>query len=242
MPRLDVDHCISGSASRRRDLLRGARRPRDFTEYLQRLRKCEAMLHDEEREWEILDPCGRSYMRAIRHRRELLFGDVCWKDLEREPRQRLMGSRRTKDVIFWALLGPLYRTGWKAARDHQAETMPVLRNVQQARDTNFPLLAGNAMRKLLDEFNGLGPGTATLLLTLARPDRLLPVNRMNTEALAELSGIKGSKLCMPEGYRKLLVWLYRQPWYDHPRPKEEHLVRIWEYRAALVDAFVWDAP
>ena len=241
MPRLDVDHCTSGSASRRRDLLRGARRPRDFTGCLQALRDCDSMLHDEGRAWEVLNPCGRSYMRAIRHRRELLFGDVCWKDLEREPRQRLLGSRRTEDVIFWALLGPLSRKGWKAAGDYQADIMPVLRSVQQAYDINFPLLAGNAMRKLLDEFNGLGPGTATFLLTLARPDRLLPVNSMSTEALADLSRIKGPKLCTPEGYRKLLAWLYRQPWYDQPRPKEGEFLQIWEYRAALVDSFVWEA-
>ena len=167
MPRLDVDHCISGSASRRRDLLRGARRPRDFTGYLQALRDCDSMLHDEGRAWEVLNPCGRSYMRAIRHRRELLFGDVCWKDLERESRQILMGSRKRKNVLVWASLGTLERKGWKAVRDHQVDIMPVLQSVERAPDTAFPVRAEYAMGYLMDEFSGLGTATATLLLALA---------------------------------------------------------------------------
>ncbi|MDE0101707.1 MAG: hypothetical protein OXN89_04950 [Bryobacterales bacterium] len=239
MPRQDERHRTSGQVSRRMDLLRGACRPRDFNEYVQALEKCEEMLHDEDREWEIFDPCGRSYVRAIRWRQKLLLGDDRWRDLAQERKQVLMGSRRSKEYDFWGLPGRLVRTGWGASCDHQAEIMPVLRRVEQAPDIDFPVCGEDAMRKLV-RFRGVAHGTATLLTTLARPDRLLPVNGASEKALAELSGVSVGRIRRPEGYCELLRWLYRQPWYNDPRPEEEDMARIWQYRAALVDAFVWE--
>lgn len=83
-------------------------------------------------------------------------------------------------------------------------------------------------------------GTATLLLTLARPSRLLSVNAASEEALGELSGIDTRDLRKPEGYGNLLRWLYRQRWYADGPPANENRLWIWRFRAALVDAFAYE--
>ena len=86
----------------------------------------------------------------------------------------------------------------------------------------------------------MGYGTATLLLTLARPDRLLSLNGASKKGLGALSGLRYSTLGQPENYRKLLQWLYKQPWYKGGEPRDEDLAAIWRVRAALVDSFVYE--
>ena len=88
----------------------------------------------------------------------------------------------------------------------------------------------------------VGYGSATLLLTLARPDRLLSLNAASAKGLGALSGQSYSTLGRPENYRKLLQWLYKQPWYEGGEPEDEDLAAIWRVRAALVDSFVYERP
>ena len=92
----------------------------------------------------------------------------------------------------------------------------------------------------LTSINNVAHGTATLLLTLARPDRLLSLNSASQEAYGKLTGLSPSTLGDPRNYRKLLEWLYDQPWYTDSPPSDGDLQRIWQFRAALVDAFVYE--
>ncbi len=95
--------------------------------------------------------------------------------------------------------------------------------------------------KDLIKIDRVGPGAATLLLTLARPDRLLSVNGASKNALAKLMGSNNPpEFQKPEGYGNLLRWLYNQRWYADGPPADRGLLQIWSLRAALVDAFVYD--
>ena len=95
------------------------------------------------------------------------------------------------------------------------------------------------MRALTD-IDNVGYGTATLLLTLARPDRLLSLNTRSEKGYGALSRMSPSTLGKPENYRELLRWLYGQRWYKDGPPTDEGLVPIWRFRAALVDPFVYE--
>ena len=86
----------------------------------------------------------------------------------------------------------------------------------------------------------MGYGTATLLLSLARPDRLLSLNGASEKGFGALSRMSHSTLDRPENYRELLQWLYDQPWYADGPAADEDLVPIWRFRATLVDAFVYE--
>lgn len=58
--------------------------------------------------------------------------------------------------------------------------------------------------------------------------------------MTTLSGRAPTTLGKPENYRRLLQWLYDQPWYADGPPTDDDLEPIWGFRAALVDSFVYE--
>ena len=238
-PDPDFRKFVSGAVSRRSDLLDDAHRPLTFEEYRRALKTCEEMLQDEEAEWEVLNPLGRSYMRAISERRQLLLGEARWSQLDSNSQFQLKGGAPRGDSDWWGLLGRMARGNGKAVWDHEAKIRPILDKVVSADDTEFPDVAVAALQELTS-IDDVAHGTATLLLTLARPDRLLSLNGASEKAYGKLSGMSPSTLGEPQNYRKLLQWLYAQPWYADSPPTDGALEKIWRFRAALVDAFVYE--
>ncbi len=235
-----VRQITSGSVSDPRDLLDDdAHRPLSLEGYRQALIEREEQLRDEGLGWGILDPRGRSYMKAISDRRKLLLGEARWSELNADSRRQLKGSYRRKDLEWWGLTGRIVRKSWPAVRQNERKVRASLEAVRQAHDREFPDIAVEAMRALMD-IDDVGYGTATLLLTLARPDRLLSLNTRSEKGYGALSGLSPSTLGKPENYRELLRWLYRQRWYHDGPPTDERLVPIWRFRAALVDPFVYE--
>ena len=234
-PHREVRRFVSGPI-RRVELL--GDRPRTFDHYHRALKSCEEMLRDQN--WEVFNPQRRSYIAAIGRRRALLRGDTPWSELGDESQRKLMGGPQGEDSEWWGLMGRMNRgRTWWAVCNEETKIRRILDRVAGADKGEFPDIAVAKMKKLKG-IKYVKHGTATLLLTLARPDRLLSVNAASETALEELSGSDASALREPEGYGKLLQWLYEQPWYAAGPPVEEHLVSIWKFRAALVDAFVYE--
>ena len=230
----------SGQVSDSRDLLGDdSHRPLSLEGFRQALNECEEHLRRKGMGWGILDPQGRSYVRAISERRKLLLGEEHWSQLDAASQKRLKGSYRREDLEWWGLTGRIVRKSWPAVRQNERRIRAYLNTVRQAHDREFPDIAVDAMRALID-IDGVGYGTATLLLTLARPDRLLSLNTRSQNGYGALSRMRPWTLRKPENYRELLRWLYRQPWYKDGPPKDKGLVRIWNFRAALVDPFVYE--
>ena len=183
-------------------------------------------------------------MRAISERQQLLLGEARWSQLDNKSQfLQLKGGVPRGDSNWWGLLGRMARNhGFlqlKAVRNHEAQIRRILDNVVSADDTEFPDVAVAAMRELTS-IDNVAYGTATLLLALARPDRLLSLNSASQKAYGKLSGMSPSTLGEPHNYRKLLQWLYAQPWYADSPPADGALEKIWRFRAALVDAFVYE--
>lgn len=238
-PDRSIRRFVSGDIVHRSDLLDDAHRPLTLQQYRQALRKCEEMLRDEERDWEVLNPRGQSYMRAVPERRRLLLGEARWSQLSESQLRQLTGGVPHTEWSWWGLLGRMARAHRKAVLDHEDRVRPILAHVVAADDSEFPGVAVAAMQKLTS-IDNVAHGTATLLLALARPDRLLSLNGASQKAYGKLAGMSPWTLGEPRNYRKLLEWLYAQRWYaDSPRTDED-LERIWQFRAALVDAFVYE--
>ena len=242
-PHPQVRQIASGSVSHRRHLLGDAHRPLTLKGYRQALEECEDRLRDEGRKWEVLDPRGPSYIRVILGRRKLLLGAASWSRLDAASQKRLKGAVRGTDSDWWGLMGRVRSSHMGAVLEHQEQIQAALNRVVEARDVEFPDVAVDSMRELRTIRN-VGYGTATLLLTLARPDRLLSLNGASGNGLGSLALENPPKslstLGKPKYYRELLLWLYDQPWYADGPPKDEELVRIWKFRAALVDSFVYE--
>lgn len=239
-PHRQIRQVTSGPVSDRKDLLDDDdHRPLSLEGYRQALEECEELLRDEGTGWKVLDPRGHSYMRAISDRGKLLLGATSWSQLDADSQKQLKGSYSGKDRKWWGLTGTMGRKHWLAVHQNEGKIRASLDAVRQAHDREFPDIAVDAMRALMG-IDNVGYGTATLLLTLARPDRLLSLNGRSEKGYGALSGMSYSTLGEPTNYRKLLRWLYRQRWYQDGPPTDEGLVRIWNSRAALVDSFVYE--
>ena len=237
-PNRQVRRMTSGAVTHRRDLLDDAHRPLTLEGYHRALKECEEKLRDEGWGWGVLDPQGQSYMRVIDARRKLLLGATSWSKLDADRKLKLMGSRR-KGIEWWGLMGRVRSSHIGAVLGHQEQILATLEWVEKARDHEFPDIAVDAMGELMD-IDYVGPGTATLMLALARPDRLLSLNGASEKGLGALASMKYSTLRKPEKYGNLLRWLYRQPWYADGPPPNGNLEQIWRFRAALVDSFVYE--
>ena len=192
------------------------------------------MLQRKEAEWNLLN-----YIKAIDERNRLLLSKTKWSRLDRESRIRLKGGVPHTDSSWWGMLGRMARSNEQAVWSNEKRIRRILKKVVSADATEFPDVAVEAFRELKG-IDNVAHGTATLLLTLARPDRLLSLNGPTEKAYGKLSGLPYSTLREPQNYQKLLVWLYNQPWYTDSQPTDEALAQIWRNRAALVDMFVYE--
>ena len=220
----------------------GGRTPCSIAEY-------EAALIRRERElvamdgvdWCVLGLQGevRSYQRAIQERGEAVKAWLAGGDIHRWERLiRGLGEE------WVGLVGRMSGLGaWHVVLRHEANIRRSLLTVLEADDGDFPDVAVWALAEITGHRQA-SHGTATLLLTLTRPDRCICVNNRSKQGLAKLTGIPPSTLGRAvdeprSGYGKLLGWLYGQPWYDVPEPGAGSLAEIWRMRAALLDAFVY---
>ena len=160
-----------------------------------------------------------------------------WNAVSVYDRKRLLG--RTGGKEGWVLLGRMRApaVGTVFGRDREKIKRIILR-VTEFADDDFPDKAVKAYEELL-KFEGVGPGIATRLLTLARPDRFVSLNGALQKGLANKFGLAPSTLGQPRNYGRLLEAIYSQDWYREPAPESESTIS-W-MRAALLDCFVYKA-
>ena len=168
-----------------------------------------------------------------------------WSALTKRECYILRGFDREEGT--WGLLGSLGGAGRVASvfnRDRMPEVGPVRtrirRQVEQVLKTPSNEMAHAAHRAVqaIRTIDGFGVAAATRLLTLARPDCLVSVNGASAAGLGMLSGLPGDGLA--DNYAELLNWVYEQPWFNAPQPDDSLERTIWNCRAALLDAFVYD--
>ena len=237
-PNRSVQISVMGSVSHRRDLLDKEHCPQTIEGYRQALEECEDFWKGKEG-WEVFNTQGRSYMRVIARRQALLLGNTRWSELDSDSLNQFKGSVHGTETDWWGLMGRLGRNHLREMHQHETQIRASLESVVNAHETEFPDVAVAAMQEVT-AIRHVGHGTATLLLALARPDRLLSLNGASAKGLGTLSALSHSTLHRPGNYRALLQWLYDQPWYADGPPKDASLAQVWRFRAALVDAFVYE--
>ena len=106
-----------------------------------------------------------------------------WGELDQYDRQRLLGLTRSEG---WALLGRMRQTALNTVFGANRETIQnIVLAVVNADDVTFPQLAFESYQALRN-VDGVGPGIATRLLTLARPDRFVSLNKASRAARRNL--------------------------------------------------------
>ena len=185
-----------------------------------------------------------SYIHTITTGRDVVRRND-WETLT--PRECDILRGRNTDEGVWAFLGtmrakattvfsPQNAAGVREVRNRVREQVGRVLNVG---DDEIAGVAQDAMRKICHE-QGFGPAAASRLLTLARPDRLVSVNGASADRLGKFSGLKPEAPALAKKYDALLDWLYERPWFKEQQPDDPSKLEIWNCRAALLDAFVYD--
>ena len=162
-----------------------------------------------------------------------------WGQLDDGTGKQLLGLGGTDDG--WALLGHMRPAAFTVifGNDHNRNTVQdAVHGIIAADDNKFPDAAIEAY-EIITGINGLATATATRLLTLARPDRIVSLNDASRAGLAQYCDLKLSKQISAEKYRSVLDRLYTKPWFNAPPPEEPREHAIWSMRTALVDCFMY---
>jgi hypothetical protein len=221
--------------------------PQSWAEYIAALRICDAHWHQRSSKgWErfsVLDP-EWSWMETIAAGRDLLRRKD-WASFTDEEVNVLLPFREGDGA--WGLLGSMKpaATAVSVFLKNQANVRRIIHRsiskvINAADESEFVDAAERAISDIasLERF---GPAVATRLIALARPDRGVAVNNGSAPGLAKLTKLPktASVLASPENYRKLLRWVYQQPWYQVPEPDDSLERTVWSMRAALIDCFVY---
>jgi HKD family nuclease len=243
-------HCDveNRAAGRRIDLLRS--RSLCWAGYVQALRQCDGMLRAEAKRdakspFSIYSlPVG--YLATIAEGGAALH-QADWHRFSRRGRQAILGLIDDKGDDL-GHLGSLQAAGWAkhlflADEPDQLEKRSKIQKALAAffaeAPSNLPA-AGQACHDRLCEIQGIGTTAATRLMALYAPAHAISVTSNSQRGLAELSGLPAGQL--GNRYGDLLAWLKRQPWFGSLEPQDPFERRLWEGRAALVDAFVVGYP
>ena len=161
-----------------------------------------------------------------------------WRSLNDHDRRRLLGL--TPAEVWWALLGRMRPSAMKSVfGSHLASIQEIVQRVAVEPESAFPDVAVRAYAQLTG-FDGIGPGIATRLLTLARPDRFVSLNGASRAGLAASFAVAPSTLSQPRKYGRLLEQVYGKAWYSDPDPVDAREETIRWMRAALIDCFVYE--
>ena len=205
----------------------------DWDSYFAALRECDIWWSNRQPSSVLGEPI--SWRHTIEVLRDILTR-MDLADLDDDDRKRVLGLAGGGG---WGLLGRMRNKSVNTVFGHNAQDIQeILREVAEADDDAFPDLAFDAYERMR-EFDGIGPGIATRLLSLARPDRFVSVNDGSRDGLAQYSGLAPRTLGTEANYRKLLKFIYKQRWFRAPEPDNRLEASIWGMRAALLDCFVY---
>ena len=206
----------------------------DWQSYVASLEQCDGWWSDRH-SWSVLGE--QSSWRETAEVLHDLVAQPDWNELNQYDRHRLLGLSPGED---WALYGRMRPAALNTVFGADLATIQdIVLGVVAAAENAFPQVAFDSYRALRD-IRGVGPGIATRLLTLARPDRFVSVNGASTVGLAASFGLAPTNLGNPSRYARLLTAVYEQDWYKTPAPRNARERAIWRIRAALLDSFVYD--
>lgn len=164
-----------------------------------------------------------------------------WRHLERSQTEVLLGRD-------WGALGSLRGAGKACsimvgnAKSDKDVRNDILKWLRATTDDGADVIGmGVKAVEAITRHDRIGVGVATRFLALARPDSYVSLNGASFEGLARYSGLGDITLpTLSRHYRKVLERVHSSKWYAAARPKDPLEAEIWDYRAALVDVFVYD--
>jgi HKD family nuclease len=252
--------------SRYRASYRAARRQRQTIDELyeeepdrsKEKRRTDAPIHMEWKDWlKLVDQETRNgrnrRLNMLDRVRGMIGQSNGFLQLSLEDRRRVAGitleEPQDDGDIDWKLFGSMNnarRFGYSYARlvekDNPIELAAALDLIPaDTPPTRFDWLAyWAALQRAAGDEGGIGIVGATRLACLKRPDYFVPVTSTNTDRLSEQLGVTKNALHSPDDYWDTVVeTILLTPWWSKERPVDVEDARVWEVRAAMLDAIVY---
>ncbi|CUW37467.1 protein of unknown function [Magnetospirillum sp. XM-1] len=223
-----------------------------WAEYVDALKECNSLWSGQEWPHTIFSDT-HNYLTAIHRISALLagLGSQPWSsdDMREVFGVPLISVPSTIDARY--VLGRMHRpytrlhsqlttSAGAALRKKIITDLAVIR--QSTNVSTIPALAGAFIDDLRNQFK-IVPALSSRLLTLTRPDVCVSSNTKSRKGLAHLF-FPGKKVNLKDGsnYATLLTEIQTRDWWKGPRPPGTDLIeaQLWDARAALLDAFVYD--
>jgi len=194
-----------------------------------------------------------SWLNTITRGHEVALRPI-WDDLSYDDYRLIVGREKKSKLDGYGLLGSMIGAGIvnNVFSSHKDENLITRRSIRKALQSPIDASAGDFSRAALEfvekvsRIPGFGEATATRLLTLARPDLAVSVNKGSNMGLAEYSGLPPTSLGKrkygerSKSYIDLLSFLKTQSWYASPTPVGAFENLIANNRAALLDCLVYE--
>jgi hypothetical protein len=211
-----------------------------FDDYVAKLRRLPAIRRQPKArgfafEIEGADVHGRSYIRDLSEARNAFSKGKPLMEMSDTERQ-LIGGTKGKYVYLGNMARQVdFRKMIEAGGNAIASISGVLDNLPFT-GTLHPEIIKDVLSRLCD-IKYVGLAVSTRLITMKRPDVCLPITSTNKKKAQRFLG--DVEIRSIDDYMTLLDKVWSRSWYQSPS-KRPSAQTFWPYRAALLDAFLYD--
>ena len=176
-----------------------------------------------------------SYSEELRLAQEAFRRESKFEKLTKDERNLLMGIGQSSS----GFLGSMRPAGF--ARGIVGQTPEQVGQVLDRLPLEGPVTLAEAAGLLneLTQLKGIKIGVATRFFAVKRPDLFVSVNNGSNPQLAKLLG--GREVTTVKQYIGLLHDVWATEWHRSDRPTDTKEAALWERRAALLDAMLYES-
>lgn len=176
-----------------------------------------------------------SYMEELRLAQAVFRREPRFENLSKDERNLLMGVGSTSSGFLGSMKPAGYARGLVGSEPEKIgktlDRLPLTGPVT--------LLEAADLLNELTQLKGVKIGVATRFFAVKRPDLFVSVNNGSNPQLAKLLG--GREVTSLKQYIALLGALWATEWHRSPRPTDAGEAALWERRAALLDAALYES-
>ncbi|GMV83186.1 MAG: hypothetical protein AMXMBFR7_43700 [Planctomycetota bacterium] len=199
---------------------------------------------DRDKDWSVLRTPKDSYLSTIEDTAKVLRSRG--RNISRFDCQKIVGDHASKGEEWWEYghLGTMTASGktkngvLENTRGMRDRILDICRDRTFWKDRESSVSGVAALWKI----PRVGPGLASRIGAILRPDLLVSINNAAVERLAKETGIPAGRIRSDwHGYRELLEVIWQAPWMNETTKAKpgslEH--RCWKARCALIDMFAY---
>lgn len=176
-----------------------------------------------------------SYMEELRLAHALFRREPRFENLTKDERNLLMGIGSASSGFLGSMKPAGYARGLVGSEPEKIgktlDRLPLTRPVT--------LTEAADLLNELTQLKGVKIGVATRFFAVKRPDLFVSVNNGSNPQLAKLMG--GREVTSVKQYIALLSVAWTTEWHRSPRPTDAQEAGLWERRAALLDAALYES-